>query len=284
MLGKCLKYDLKAVGGYWWIAAVSVLALSLPGGYCLRRLVENIADAVSDYNPIWDILLLMLVYVALAAFSIVSIILIYLRYYRNFFTDEGYLTFTLPVKRKTLLGAKLINACIWSMATGLVTIACVCIMLAATPMEDTNLLAYAVQVVWNGLFRDILLPELGWWMAAYAVELLLVIVAATVMEMLITHLAITIAAIIAKKHKVLAAVGLMYGFNAVLSIVYSIGSSLLSLWFNAYLELYPNGPADATAGPIIALILLLIAAVIGTASVALWKCTLACLERKLNLA
>lgn len=43
------------------------------------------------------------------ASSIITLIFILMRYYKNFFTDEGYLTFTLPVTPHELLWTKLIS-------------------------------------------------------------------------------------------------------------------------------------------------------------------------------
>ena len=40
---------------------------------------------------------------AIIASAVVTELLVFVRFYKNFFTDEGYLTFTLPVSRKDLL-------------------------------------------------------------------------------------------------------------------------------------------------------------------------------------
>ncbi|MDO5291891.1 MAG: hypothetical protein Q4F05_03985 [bacterium] len=47
------------------------------------------------------------------ALPIGSIIYIIYRFYKNLFTDEGYLTFTLPVSRMQIIGSKYLVSCSW---------------------------------------------------------------------------------------------------------------------------------------------------------------------------
>ena len=62
---------------------------------------------------------------ALIAYVFFSQILIMYRYYTNLFTDEGYLTFTLPAKTSSILTAKVINAIIWSTYTFVILFLCI---------------------------------------------------------------------------------------------------------------------------------------------------------------
>lgn len=43
MLKKLLKYDLKAVFKYWWIAAISTLGLSVLGGFAVTVLRDTVS-------------------------------------------------------------------------------------------------------------------------------------------------------------------------------------------------------------------------------------------------
>ncbi len=54
-----------------------------------------------------------LVYVGIFAASIVTIIFITMRFYRNLYTSEGYLTFTLPVKTDLIIHSKVITGTLW---------------------------------------------------------------------------------------------------------------------------------------------------------------------------
>ena len=71
---------------------------------------------------------------AVVAFCVVSTILVYVRFFKNFFSDEGYLTFSFPVPRRTLYLAKTVNAFIWNLATvGVVALVAVFAMLVIPP-------------------------------------------------------------------------------------------------------------------------------------------------------
>ena len=121
MLKKLLKYDIRAVAGLWWIGAVVSVGASILGAILMRFSI-----AVSDSNTPSVILkmfatLALIVgifcVIAVAVSYVFTMILVFVRFYRHFFTDEGYLTFTLPVKRSTLLLSKSINAVIWCFMT-----------------------------------------------------------------------------------------------------------------------------------------------------------------------
>ena len=99
MLRKCLRYDFKSVFTYWLFGAITMLILSFPAGLALRSQIVNIENASNRFN--WEILVLILYYFAIAAFLLLGSILIYVRYYKHFFSDEGYLTFTLLPLRCT---------------------------------------------------------------------------------------------------------------------------------------------------------------------------------------
>ena len=102
MLKKLLKYDLKAVFKYWWIAAISTLGLSVLGGFAVTVLRDTVSTEPEKKVPIileiLSSIALPLVYLGFIALGILTVIMIFARYYKNFFSDEGYLTFTLPVK------------------------------------------------------------------------------------------------------------------------------------------------------------------------------------------
>ena len=118
MLKKVIRYDFKAILKYWWIAALSSFVLACVGGGCTEIL--NSEKELTEAVYVLSMLGIVLVIISFVAFFILSEILVFLRFYKNFFTDEGYLTFTLPVKRSQLLSSKLITSCIVLIATGII--------------------------------------------------------------------------------------------------------------------------------------------------------------------
>ena len=122
MLKKLSKYDLRSVRKLWIIFALISVCASVIGSFTLKVILYD------EFNhPLISILGLLGTYAAFMAiliFPIVMFILVFLRFYKNFYTDEGYLTFTLPVKRGTLLMSKTLNAMIWTVLSSLVMFFC----------------------------------------------------------------------------------------------------------------------------------------------------------------
>ncbi len=89
--------------------------------------------------------LIVLAYIfTLAAVSFCITICTAVRFYKNFFTDEGYLMFTLPVKTSELLFSKMLVAACWK----LVSMACIFLSIlgiatvAAAYIADTGIVQF----------------------------------------------------------------------------------------------------------------------------------------------
>ena len=71
------------------------------------------------------------IFVTLAAPTIFGIV----RFYKNFFTGEGYLTFTLPATKKQLLFVKISTAVCMGAASFLVCLLSGCIIMAGVDLD-----------------------------------------------------------------------------------------------------------------------------------------------------
>ena len=114
MFRKLLKYDMKSVWNVWRIMAATIFGLSIVGSFVLRYILTH-AEKMFDSPGLMLMFSGFMLCAVLSFFTAcaVTAIFVLIRFYKNFFTDEGYLTFTLPVKRSTLLNAKTANAMIW---------------------------------------------------------------------------------------------------------------------------------------------------------------------------
>lgn len=282
MFRKCLKYDLAPVAKVWWIAAVTMLLLAFPVGLCLRdmRMHSDEYGYMEDFRV--SVFGVMLGYPCIGFFVLLTVILVAVRFYGNFYRDEGYLTFTLPVKRQTLFLSKVANGMIWVLASALVSGAAVCLVLSMAPnngLSDVTMLA-----AWMKDMAETLTEwyqEVGMWTVVYLAELVLLILLAVLSVILSVYLCITIGGVLAKKHKLLASIGTYYVFNIVATIAVYVGLIFLVLWlFSAY-EAFPDA-ALGNGG--VALIGLLGCVVVALVDALLALINLGCLERKLNLA
>ncbi len=287
MLKKCLKYDLQAIGRVWWILSVSSLGAALVASIAIRVFLENIlAEAVSEtlsFLSIIGILGAGLCALAMVAALVVSMFLVYWRTYTHFFTDEGYLTFTLPVKRSTLYLSKVLADAILGTATLLVFfLGIALILLIAPPTEG------------NGLFNTIVYEGLGLviesaWVAAdgWLIPWILAFIPASFAFQLyssgLVFLAMTMGSVVAKKHKLLAAIGLYYAVTAGVSFVTQILSLFLGGGVSGVLNAASlNG--SFMLGITTTIVILIGGLIMACAATVVHFITLHLIERKLNLA
>ncbi len=287
MLKKCLKYDLRAVGHLWCILSVISLGAALVAAIAIRVFLENIlAESVSETMGFLSIIGMLgagLCALAMVAALVVSLFLVYWRTYTNFFTDEGYLTFTLPVKRSTLYLSKVLADAILGTATLLVFfLGLALILLIAPPTEESGLFN---PIVYEGLGRVIKES----WIAAdgWLIPWILVFIPACFAYQLystgLIFLAITMGSVVAKKHKLLAAIGLFFAVTAGVSFVTQILSMFLAGGVNGVLNAASQS-GSFMLGITTTVVILIGGLIMACAATAVHFITLHLIERKLNLA
>ncbi len=203
MLKKLLKYDLKAVFKYWWIGACTALTFSFTGGMC-DYLWANSDIVLPDVIELFLIIGGILSYLSIGAFVVMSIILLYVRVYKNQFTDEGYLTFTLPVKKITLINAKFLASIITYTATFIITTLNIFVRYFFTYPEDFMDLKSIIPYFKNlNIEYDGLLP-------IYILEAVLGFFAVVSAVSIFAYFCITLAGLLFKKAKVFATISVLF--------------------------------------------------------------------------
>ena len=272
MLSKLLKYDLKFLFRFWWIGAIVSQVCAVITG-----ISYNIEWSDKDYDTVVYVITSIASTVAnmgIAVFVVSAIVLVYIRYYRNFFTDEGYLTFTLPVKRIDLLNSKLISGSLLLFSTILVYFSDRFIINAftyekikyveivtddASQMEITAL---------DGLFQIITL-----------LELIAILIVSVLFINILIFFCITFGSMITRKARVITSIGLCYGFGVdivvLLILVLFAGAYGLDPWM---------GTLDGAAFYMpFSVVLLMIILFIAAMTAILYTATLNMLKGKLNL-
>ncbi len=280
MLKKLIKYDFKSVFKLWWIAAASTVALSVIGGLIASFFAadEFTEKVIPIPILIVAVIILTIVFIGFGAFGIFTDILVYVRYYKNLFTDEGYLTFTLPAKRKTILNSKILLSFVFGSLTGLVlTINTVNILLISCgkyifTKEILEEIKYVI--------KEILAYEYSYYFAIYLIEFIVIGALLLLTSYLFTFGCITVASVIAKKAKILVAVGIYYGavsiLSSILSLFYLFGISSL------YEVFWALDQSDVFI--CVALLLVIVALVLCATCCLLYYLLHWCLHKKLNLA
>lgn len=227
MFAKLMKHDTKAVFKYWWLAAVVSLLLALLGGFCMK--IANVDYTKYEILPTLGMIGVVITRIGLYLFPLFTTFLIVVRYYKHFFTDEGYLTFTLPVKKVTLLDSKIATSFIFSLMSSVLSyLNLFLIMLIGNPeIIGTDEMTYEFSIF--GLFLAMgifgvdsfadFLDSTSSFAVPYIILLVLIAVAAIIVQTLFIYACITLASSIVKKHKVLTAVGLYYGASSIVTFL-----------------------------------------------------------------
>ena len=162
-----------------------------------------------------------LVYLGFIALGILTVIMIFARYYKNFFSDEGYLTFTLPVKKSELINSKVIMGVISSLATSFVVLVNIIIILVIGFFD--NIIKPDFWKEFSEFFSEVF-KSLGVYTFVYVLEIILVVFLANLLSTLFLYDCVAIASMLVKKAKVITAIGIYYVANGVISTLFTIFS------------------------------------------------------------
>ena len=93
-------------------------------GSAAMKFLTNISHGGSAYDSTGTFLLTIALGLIVAgsifilvAFVIISSFIVFVRFYKNFFSDEGYLTHTLPIKSSTHMFSKTWSTLLWTIIT-----------------------------------------------------------------------------------------------------------------------------------------------------------------------
>lgn len=134
MLGKLIKYDLKALGKIllplWGTLIIVglIFGLSIRGG-------DNGSNTMVAFS-------LILIIVIITAIFVLNVIIIIQRFWKGLLKEEGYLMFTLPVTTRSLILSKVLSALIISCGTMLVIGILGVEIVALSPLNLGNTVAH----------------------------------------------------------------------------------------------------------------------------------------------
>lgn len=121
MLGKLIKHEWKAVGKILAIVHIALVLMAIIGKIMLS------IDVLSEAWLLWRMLLLIYIFSVIAV-GVGTHIYLAVRFYKNMYTDEGYLSFTLPVKPWQHIFSKTLVSSIWILIDGVAIIGSIVIL------------------------------------------------------------------------------------------------------------------------------------------------------------
>ena len=231
MLGKLLKYDVKALSRVLVPVHIAALAVGLGAAACFfgADTIDSSFGGWSSSSGYAASILVMLAMTgafclfALFMASAATLFTIVHRFYKNLFTDEGYLTLTLPVTANQHIASKVIAALIWLLVDAVVVGACA-------------YLASIAAMGFSGDFDDtipyyMLMSSYGFSSIESFASFALSVATASlqVLTMVLTaYAAFALGSALAAKHKVAAGIGLFFALSWAAGLVHSIKSVMLA--------------------------------------------------------
>lgn len=119
MLSKLIRHEWKST---WKMIAVMNLFIAIITLLGVVTVVSKIWNSESEHVVTFAVLSAVFYYISIIVVSIAACIYIAVKYYRNLYTDEGYLMHTLPVSKHELLLSKTIVGSIQYLIVSLVII------------------------------------------------------------------------------------------------------------------------------------------------------------------
>lgn len=302
MYKKLLKHDFRAIGRGWWIIGITLLAAFVVCALGFRAGIDSLVilwseDATASsvgsldvLSAMFGMLLVMASYFGflfiISAGAIGTEIMIYWRFYKHLYTDEGYLTFTLPVSRKQVLRSKTVNAIIWEcILFAVITVGLLFLLLVVPPMENggfginpivyTSIFGTALPAAWEAI---------GGWIIVFILMLVPLSLLSILSSISIIQFCITLGSVIVKKFKLLAAIGVYYVVTSVVSTATSVISWFASIFLSTGIITFLETASTNVICASVTLILLIVCAIMASFAAVFYFATRNLLERKLNLA
>lgn len=302
MYKKLLKHDFRAIGRGWWIIGITLLAAFVVCALGFRAGIDSLVilwseDATASsvgsldvLSAMFGMLLVMASYFGflfiISAGAIGTEIMIYWRFYKHLYTDEGYLTFTLPVSRKQVLRSKTVNALIWEcILFAVITVGVLFLLLVVPPMENggfginpivyTSIFGTALPAAWEAI---------GGWIIVFILMLVPLSLLSILSSISIIQFCITLGSVIVKKFKLLAAIGVYYVVTSVVSTATSVISWFASIFLSTGIITFLETASTNVICASVTLILLIVCVIMASFAAVFYFATRNLLERKLNLA
>lgn len=223
MLGKLFVHEWKDTWKPLTVLNVAVLVLTVIGMITIQNDIWSKANQ-NRFIAITMVMYILFYIVAVCALSMFTGVFFWYRFYKNLFTDQGYLMHTLPVTSHELVLSKGFVALIWQMVSlfvVMVSYACMAFSLVAS--EGNSLMD-----VFAELLSEIDLGPKGVYLV---VSMILMSVTAMIMSVLLGYASVSLGQL-TKKHRLGASVAIYMGIYFVIQTA----SSYATIPFTMMLE------------------------------------------------
>ncbi len=240
MLGKLIKHEWRAFSKTPLIAMIGLLIFTIYGIFTFSL------EFWSSDNPIVQALMVFFVFGYVICICVISysvIICTALRFYKNIYTDEGYLMHTLPVSQASLILSKTIVSFVWilisviAIAFSMICLSVGILLVSNVGFSFGDILQYMFRTM-NEMFTDPeLIRALGMTSGTFMILVFLLMISGIINSILMIYASVSIGQLF-HKHRVLGAFVSYIGIYSILQFAGTLISiPLLSTYDSAAIAL-----------------------------------------------
>lgn len=221
MLRKLIKYDFKALSHYLIVIHAMLLITAVLGRLLFVGRLMSDPGRLSNAGAIATIIGIIIYVILFMTAVFGTMLMIAICFYKNLYSDEGYLTHTLPVTRGQLLISKTVSGSVWMLLDMMMVILSLFILVLTRPVLDS------FSSSWDELLSAMGFPaSTGYGKILLAFAVLFIVSA--VGNVVLIYVSITIGQLFSN-HRVLGAVVVYFVINTIVSIICSIAGSAYSM-------------------------------------------------------
>lgn len=221
MLRKLIKYDFKALSRYLIVIHAMLLITAVLGRLLFVGRIMSDPGRLSNAGAIATIIGIIIYVILFMTAVFGTMLMIAICFYKNLYSDEGYLTHTLPVTRGQLLISKTVSGSVWMLLDMMMVILSLFILVLTRPVLDS------FSSSWDELLSAMGFPaSTGYGKILLAFAVLFIVSA--VGNVVLIYVSITIGQLFSN-HRVLGAVVVYFVINTIVSIICSIAGSAYSM-------------------------------------------------------
>lgn len=216
MVKKLFKHEFAAMGRLMLPVLCAVLGVGI-----LTRIILFFESDTIGFNIIGGSSFLML-FVVMFAGLFLAMVFGVIRYYKNLFSTEGYLSFTLPVTPAQHLMVKSVTAVTFYIAAALAALLSLVIALSGDPLVEG---VKAASYIWAHLPEEINKVHLVFYAIEFAVYMLISVFS----SFFLYYTCITIGQM-ANKYRIMMAVGIYFIYYLIMQVFSTVMSVLFSIF------------------------------------------------------
>ena len=221
MVRKLFKHETAAFLRIWLPMQIILLSVALLG-----RVIQIFESDAQVYSIVWGSSIVTYVIAVIVSLVLITVFSI-TRFYKNLFTTEGYLSFTLPVTVTQHIAVKAIAAVLFEMGTVIsVFISFAVITFGEVFAEVMKAGSYLLRVAFD---------ILGAHLPVYAAEFFLVLTAVFAANFLFFYTCIAIGQF-SRKNRALAAVGVYFAFYITFQAIATVFIAIVAVFYDQIYE------------------------------------------------